>query len=499
MKHEKQLKYGAILSYLNYAVIILIQLIYVPIMLHYLGQHEYGVYQLVASVITYLSLLNFGFGGSYLRFYSEYSIEGDREKEGNLNGTYLLIFSIFAIVAFVLGLFFSANSNMILGNKLSVNELKLAAVLMKIMAFNIAISFPISVFSSIITSREKFIFQQVVELIKNIANPFLVLPLLMVGLGSIAMVLVSTIVTICGALVNIWYCFFVIKAPFSFEKFDIPLLKRIGKFSFFIFLNSIIDQINWNVDKFIIGRFIGAVSVAIYSVGAQINSMYVQMTDMISSVFAPKVNQIVVARNNVNEQLNNIFNKVGRIQSLIVMLILSGFCLFGKEFIILWAGPEYSEAYIITLVLICPVSIPLCQTLAVDIQRALNMHQFRSIIYTFVAILNVCISIPLTKHFGGIGAATGTAIALVIGNCIIMNIFYHKKMNLNIIKFWKNILSMLPAIIIPVIVALIEKKLLNINNWQMLIVSIFIYVICFNVSVYFMALNDEEKKFIKGR
>ena len=56
-----QIKAGAILSYLTQLVHILSALIYTPIMLRLLGQTEYGLYQLAASVISYLSILTLGF------------------------------------------------------------------------------------------------------------------------------------------------------------------------------------------------------------------------------------------------------------------------------------------------------------------------------------------------------------------------------------------------------------------------------------------------------
>lgn len=63
------------------------------------------------------------------------------------------------------------------------------------------------------------------------------------------------------------------------------------------------------------------------------------------------------------------------------------------------------------------------------------MHKFRSILYVIIACFNIGISIPLSNYYGGIGAAIGTAISLIIGNIIIMNIYYHYKVHLNIIKF----------------------------------------------------------------
>lgn len=43
-----------------------------------------------------------------------------------------------------------------------------------------------------------------------------------------------------------------IAVQFSFRELDFQLLKNLGKFTFFIFLNQIIDQINWSIDKFVL-------------------------------------------------------------------------------------------------------------------------------------------------------------------------------------------------------------------------------------------------------
>ena len=142
------------------------------------------------------------------------------------------------------------------------------------------------------------------------------------------------------------------------------------------------------------------------------------------TVLSPRVNLIAANETNPMGKLNQLFVKVGRFQALIVFAVIFGFVLFGKEFIILWAGAEYEQAYYVTLLLIVPVAIPLCQTLGVDIQRALNKHQYRSVVYAVIALMNLGISIPLAKNFGAVGAALGTTISLLIGNGLIMNILY---------------------------------------------------------------------------
>lgn len=64
-----QLKLGAVLSYVSMGIGYIISIVYTPIMLRLLGQSEYGLYNLVNSVVSYLGLLSFGFGSAYIRYY----------------------------------------------------------------------------------------------------------------------------------------------------------------------------------------------------------------------------------------------------------------------------------------------------------------------------------------------------------------------------------------------------------------------------------------------
>lgn len=96
-----------------------------------------------------------------------------------------------------------------------------------------------------------------------------------------------------------------------------------------------------------------------------------------------------------------------------------------------------------------PALVPLIQNIGIEVQRAKNMHQFRSIVYLIMAIINIVISIQFAKRWGEIGAALGTTISLILANGIAMNIFYHKKIGIDIVYFWKQIFSLIPSIIFP--------------------------------------------------
>ena len=499
---DKQIKFGIVLQYLQMGLNIIINLVYTPIMIRILGNSEYGIYQLVSSIISYLNLLSLGFGASYIRFYSRYKAVNDEEGVKKLNGLFLIVFTIMGIVAVIAGLFISFNVEMFFNDTYTSSDLDIARVLMIFLTINLSISFPASVFISYITSQEKFIFQKLVNIGKTVLSPILSIALLYLGYGSIGMVIVTTAISIIIDTINVLYCILKLKMKFSFKNPNLKLLKEIAIFSLFIAINQIIDQINWQTDKIILGKMTTSTVVAIYAVASTINSMYLNFSTAISNVYVPRVNRIVASSTNeeeTNDKLTDLMIKVGRLQFFVIMLILTGFIFFGKYFIYRWAGENYEDAYYITLLLICPVTIPLIQNLGIEIQRAKNKHQFRSIICLIVAILNVGISIWFCTLWGAIGTALGTTLSLIIGNIIIMNIYYQKALGINIIKFWKKILKSIPAFIIPVICGICLMIFYSFNSLIDFGLIMIAYTIIYFINVLLFGLNKEEKTGLKNK
>ena len=197
--------------------------------------------------------------------------------------------------------------------------------------------------------------------------PLICLPILFMGYKSIGLVLGMTFVSLSVKIISILYCFKKLSIKFRFNKIELPLLKEIAFFSFFIFINMIIDQINWNVDKFLIGRFRGAIEVAEYGLASQLNNIYLSMSLAISSVFIPAVNFSVNSKNS-SKKLTMLFSKIGRIQFIILSFLCILFVFFGKEFLIFWAGKEYENTYSIALFLLVPLTFVLIQNIGIEIQ-----------------------------------------------------------------------------------------------------------------------------------
>lgn len=495
---KNQLKAGVVLSYITTAASIVIQLVYMPVMIRLLGQSEYGLYSLVSGVVSYLSLFSLGFSGAYMRFFAK--SYGDTEKTASLNGMFFTLFSVLAVMASICGIVLSFFPKQIFGSKLSAAELSKAKILILILVFNIAVSLINGLFHSIVNAYEQFVFQRVLNLASTIVNPFVTLPLLLIGYRSVMLVIITTVITLAQLLANIWFCISKIKIPVSFRGFERKLLKEISVFSSFVFINMIIGQVNWNVDKLILGHTGGTDEVAVYSVAAQFNNLFMAFSTIISSVFSPRVNLMVAQKgNDVSAEFTGLMAKIGRIQWMILGLPTLGFIVFGKYFIVnIFAGEGYEDAYAAALLLILPALIPLIQNVGIEMQRALNKHQFRSIIYLIMAIGNVIISIPLAGRFGAVGAAMGTAFSMLIGNGLIMNLFYHKALKINMKYFWKEIFKTLKGLLPPVLAAIAIMRFVPFKSMTVFAVSACAFIVIYCVSVIALSCNREEKNMLLG-
>lgn len=495
---KDQLKAGVVLSYLSSAITILIQLIYMPVMIRLLGKSEYGLYSLVSSVVSYLSLFSLGFTGAYLRFFARYCY--DRDRLATLNGMFFTLFCVLAALAANCGTVLSFFPQQIFGAGLSAAELAKARILMLILAGNIAVSLISGIFDSVIGAYEQFVFQRVIGIISALVSPFLSLPLLLMGYGSIMLVIVTTGVTLVRFAVNVWFCFCKLRIPISFYGFQWGLLKEIAVFSSFLLINMVIDQVNWNVDKLILAHTSGTAEVAVYGVAAQFRSLFTTFSLTISSVFSPRVNHIAAEKGNAYQaEFTGLMARIGRIQWMVLGLLASGFIVFGRYFILhIYAGEGYEGAYEAALFLVIPLLIPLIQNVGIEMQRALNKHQFRSIIYLIIAISNVGISIPLAAKWGAVGAAAGTAISLLVGNGLIMNIFYQKVLRINMKYFWKEIAKTWKGFVLPAILAVFIMRYVKFETVTIFIFSVIVFAAVYCVSIFLLSCNAEEKQIIVG-
>lgn len=488
-----QLKTGAFLSYVSIALNNVIGLLYIPFMLRMMGQTEYGLYSLVASVVAYLTILDFGFGNAIIRYTAKFRAEKKERQQYEMFGMFVVLYSLIGLAALIIGLGICFHVDTLFGHTMDGSELRKVRIMMLLMSFNIAVTFPFSIFGSIITAYEDFVFQKIVNIARIILNPVVMCIMLLIGYRAVGMVVVTTLFNVATLLINWWYCKHRLHIRILFGKFDWFFLREVAVYSFWIFLNAIMDRIYWSSGQFVLGIYAGAKAIAVYAVAISLQNIYMSFSTAISGVFLPKVTAMVVQDGN-EKAVSDLFIRTGRIQYIVMAFVLVGFILFGRDFIHLWAGAGYGEAYWITLLFFVPLTIPLIQNLGITILQARNQMQFRSVLYVVIAVLSLVLSVALARKYGGIGCAVSTALALVVGQVLIMNIYYFKKVGIDIPAFWKEIgkMSVIPLIVGGIGMLLLRK--ITLDSLFLLAVGVVFFSVIYLPAFWFISMNRYERE-----
>ena len=496
-----QKKIGTFLGYANVLVKNLVNLVYVPLLLSFLGQGDYGVFQMTNSVVFALTLLSAGFYGSYVRFYMRERATGCLDSGPGvrrLNGMFLLVYLTVALLCLIGCGVLILNVHALFSGGLTYAEITLARVLLMIMGANIAVTMLSTPFDSYIVAHERFVFQQSRQLLTALAQPFLAVLLLWLGMGAVGVACAQLTISTILLVWNIVFATRKLSMRFTFHGLEWSLFKAVAIFSFWIFLNQIFDLVNNNVPNFLLGAMASSTAVAVFAIAVQIRNIFFSMSTTMSNVFTPQINRIV-AESDDNVILTRLMTRVGRYQMVIFWYLFGGFIVLGKYFVRIWAGEANADAYWLCLIMVLPVMIPLTQNTGIEIQRAKNRHKIRSLIYILTSVIDILISVILIPSCGYWATAIGYVASIVLGTGLFMNWYYHARIGLDMIYFWKHQLPTILLALVVVAVCLLGGLMLSVSSIPTFLVWGIIYTLLFGAGAMKVSLTADEREKIVNR
>lgn len=488
---------GIVLSYGIIVAQAVLNFIYVPVLLSFIGPSEYGIYRLLGSFISYFAIMDFGLGTAITRFYTKYKALNDKKNEANILAVAVRAYGSISIIVFIVGLAVYFNLNYIFSDVFTVVEMQETKIIFMILLINIILTITTQIFSSVITAWERFSFLKGLNLLQIIIQPFFVIWMVYMFPYALSIVLIQTICNVILIVFRIYYCFSVLHIKIKYYYFNKTLLKSVGALASSTFFVFVTDQIFWQSNQIILGVLYGPNEVAVYAIAATIYMTYMPISTSISGIFLPYLTTLV-ARESSDKEINKIFINIGRYQYILLMLVFISFVFFGKEFIHYWIGNQYMNAYWIAIIIMAPFTIDLIQNVGLTLMQARNTYGFRAKIYFLAGIFSVLLAIPLGKIYGGIGCAIATGIAMFLSNGLIMNWFYNSYMNLNIFKFWQEIIKLCFCCLVCCPVAIFLNYLFT-GNVIYLLLKIFIFISIYLMIMWKFGLKQDERRLIKGK
>lgn len=491
---------GALLAYLNIVLSMLSNIVLIPIMISYLSDVDYSIYKVMQSFAGPLTMFNLGISTIASRCVAKYraSENGDRREKENTLALSLIVSIAMAVVIILCGLVLQKAIPAVFGGNYNAEELGEARKIFLVLVANTAVHVLTDVFTGCIQGNERFLMANGVRSFQHILRFLLIVLLLRMGFDAVAVTLADLAISVLILAISVLYSKFRLHERFRLTGIDKKELAEIASFSAAILLQAIINQINNSMDNVILGATVADKAViTMYSSALSIYAIYNSLLSVFSSMFLPETTRMVINKSS-GEELTDLVIRVGRIQSMIAVGVVCGFAIVGKDFMRLWIGEPYVRAYDVVLMLIIPVTIPLVQNTCITILDAQLKRFYRSAILTGMAFVNFVTSIILVRYMGFWGTALGTALSLILGHGILMNVYYQRVIKLNVVRMFREIFAgTLPCGVAALILCIPVGLLMDSSLVSFLIKGI-VFVGIYAVLLWKLGMNRIEKQMVQN-
>ncbi len=424
ISNSTQRKIGVALSYVSMLCSVLISLFYHPFLFSHLGGSaeaatvQYGLNSFVSSLTSWMSLLSAALSSSYIRFATLAEKEGGEDGLKRTNGVYLSFFLVVAGVVMVAGaaFFVLLVTRAIPLDNYDDSSRGIIYKLAIIQTSSIVLDTPMIIATCFLTYRQRFIWQKAIAISASVLSPLVAMPFLLNGCSVLITSLISISISLAANVANLLYAIkrLGLKACFSKDAETKRLAHTVFGFCAVILFNSVVDQIESQIDKSILGFMTDASMVTIYTVGITFDSYLVTASYAFSNVYSTEIN-ILVAKGDT-QGLQRLFDRICKVELAIIFTAWGGFTACGQSFVVNWAGADKAQGYAVGVILMGLRSFALGCNPCIEVQRAMNKVKFRAVAYSIGAVANVGLSILLVYLFPREQAVFGCVIGTVISS-----------------------------------------------------------------------------------
>lgn len=491
MSSSKQLKLGALMSYVAIAINIVTGLLYTPWMIHSIGRENFGLYTLAMSVIS-LFVFDFGLSSAVTRFIAKYLAEGRQDKANNCLGLVYRLYFIIDIVLFLIlvGVFFFIPQ---IYQELSPDEIQKFKVVYCVAALYSVISFPFIPVNGVLMAHEKFIQLKICEVAHKLIIVVAMSACLLLGGGLYSLVIVNAVAGVLTILFKLSCIRRYTPQSVSLHYSNRTELREIIGFSGWVTVISIAQRCIFNLAPSILGALSGSAAIAILGIAITLEGYTYTFSSAINGMFLPKVSRIVADEKG---DVLPLMIRVGRIMIYVISLIVFGVITLGQDFIQLWVGSDFNESYYCAVLIILPSLLQLPQDIGSQAIYAKNKVRKLSIVYVAMAVTNIIGAILLAPILGALGICISICIAYIV-RTVGMDVIFYRDLNIDVFAFFREtFVKMSVPLVLSLMIGFGCNYIIPLHSWMGFVVKGCLFVLGYCVVIYTMSMNSSEKELL---
>jgi O-antigen/teichoic acid export membrane protein len=473
-----------------------------PFVVRHLGDSAYGIWALVLQLTGYMGVVDVGLRSALVRFISRFYARGDQAGLNRLLSATLMTYGIFAPICIAIGVFMSA---FVLPHmQIAPNTLRMAQITLVIAAGIVACDFLFATPHAILAGLSRWDLINGSWITMVLIRTGLIILFLKMGFGLVTLALVQLVTYVAGYSAEVVIIRLLRLLPgyqFIWRRPDYDEMKPVVRHSWYSFLLSLANRVNYQVDTIVIAVFLPVGEVTFYIIGLRLIEYLRDLLNSSTMIVAPLVSSLEAVGD--SPQVSSLLVRSTKYSLMIGLLGGAGLLSLGKDFIRLWMGARFENPAGNVLVILTLGMIVSCtQFASAHILFGLSKHQINLAWTAVESVLNLSLSIVLVRHYGIFGVAAGTAIA----NLVVRGWLYPLAVlkALEVPRGVYLVRGILPAIA-PTLAFLASvtayKSFFVIRNYGELVLALMFGLVSFLALLWLFGLDEDERALAlkKGR
>lgn len=402
-----------------------------PFLIRHLGESVYGVWVLTGSLVGYLGLLDFGVTQSTVKYIAEYRARNDQEAINRVVTGGMFVFSIVGIIALTASMLLGLVFNRFFHTQLPNTTVALVVFLV---GLNLAVTFPASVFLGVLRGYQRYDIGAMATSISILLRSGLIVWVVLLGYGLVELAAITLVFDVGRLAYVIWRVFGlnpdirIGRAYYRREE-----LARLFGHSVWVFMIMVGDQVNFYTDAVVIGLFLPAAAITVYSIAFRLVGYLRSLVVEMVGVLMPAVSGMHASDD--SSGVSDLMVAGAKFTLLLGMPPAIVFFVLGDRFIELWVGPTFHESAVLLNILTVGILAHLCEmtvtTVLVGMGRA-------NVVARFVlaqSAVNLALSIILIRPYGLAGVAMGTAISMAVFAAVSIPYYFRHHLKISLVDF----------------------------------------------------------------
>jgi O-antigen/teichoic acid export membrane protein len=427
-----------------------------PIILHQLGDTEFGLWVLVFSITGYYGLFDLGIRSSVVRYVSKFTATDDVEDLAKLVNTSLFTYGCIAILSLLITVVLSLCVGTIFP-RIPPDLHTTARWLILIVGTSVALGFPLGVVGGYLDGLQRFYVSNWANIFGDIARFVGVVWAVRRGAGLLPIALITVACPQIFSAARAIIAYRIRPVPFGFKYVNGATFRTIRNYSGVTLIIMLATQLKFKTDNVVIGTMISAAAVTYFTIGSRIVSYAQQMVMALAQNFLPLASQSEATGN--IDRLRKVFLAGNRFCAFTAFPITVTLLLLGKSVIEVWVGKRYvATSFPVLVILILPATLMWAQAASGRVLFGISKHRTWAFVTLSEGIVNLILSIILVRPYGIIGDALGTAIPLTCSMVFFMPYHLCKKLDIRVRTFVRESYTLPVLLCVPLAAVLLLMR-----------------------------------------